>query len=667
MPQSVPSRRLAVIERIAASVPRGIAERDFARHYYRGVGEQDLAERHASDLAEATMLHRRLGAARKSRETIVRVFNPSKDRDGFESTHTLVAIVTDDMPFLVDSIGMVFAAAGVAVHLIVHPVLQVARDARGRLRSVGTDPLPDGKAESWQLYEIDRQFDDAQMQAIERRIRSTLSDVQVASRTGCRCAERCASCRAQTRRTPAETNATRATRPKRGDLMQWMEAQHFVFLGYRHYRLRRGRTQDGCCPMCPAASASCVAVATPVRDQPMRLHRHLRAQAREARAPGASPRQTASTVHRATHLDYVGVKTFDADGQVNGEHRFVGLWTSTAYSQARAEIPLLRRKVARVIDAFRARLREPRRQGRAHVLETYPRDELFQASVPELVAHRARHRQSRTSAAAYACSSRPRRVSAASIRAWSTCRATATTPRCAQRIEQIVLQRDSAASHIESQVQISRIDAGAAARRLVRTRRSDRTSAVENAARASKREIAEAAAHLARPAAQRTASRTLPPSAMRPSSRARYAHAFRPPISDEVAPSDALEDIADLEALATPARRDALRLQPAPPPRRARQRTCTCGCCARGEPIPISDVLPMIENFGLRVIAEHPYELELPTAKRALGIQDFELERTWRCTGGDRSRRAAIRGRFPRSLAGDVDNDGFNRLLLARL
>ena len=112
MPQSVPSRRLAVIERIAAGLPRAAAaERDFARHYYRGVGEQDLAERAAKDLGAAAALHRRLGLNRRSRDTFVRVFNPDAKRDGFESAHTLVAVVTDDMPFLVDSIGMVFAAA----------------------------------------------------------------------------------------------------------------------------------------------------------------------------------------------------------------------------------------------------------------------------------------------------------------------------------------------------------------------------------------------------------------------------------------------------------------------------------------------------------------------------------------------------------------------------
>mgnify|MGYP001317686716 CR=1 FL=1 len=247
MPQSVPSRRLAVIERIAAALPRGSEEREFTRHYYRGVGEQDLAERQARDLARAAALHRTLGAVRKSRAPVVKVFNASLDRDGFESTHTLVAIVTDDMPFLVDSIGMVFAAAGIAVHLIVHPVLQVVRDARGRLQSVAADPLPKGKAESWQLYEIDRQFDDAHMQAIERGIHDTLDDVQVAVTDWMPMRRKMRELSAQLaaqppKRTPREDVA------EARDLMRWMEGQHFVFLGYRHYRLRRGSTQDRLLP-----------------------------------------------------------------------------------------------------------------------------------------------------------------------------------------------------------------------------------------------------------------------------------------------------------------------------------------------------------------------------------------------------------------------------------
>ena len=90
-------------------------------------------------------------------------------------------------------------------------------------------------------------------------------------------------------------------------------------------------------------------------------------------------------MHRATYLDYVGVKTFDSAGRVTGEKRFLGLFTSAVYNRSPREIPLLRHKIERVVEHFG--LDPASHDGKAvvHVLETYPRDELFQASVPDLI------------------------------------------------------------------------------------------------------------------------------------------------------------------------------------------------------------------------------------------------------------------------------------------
>src|SRR4030095_9952131 len=92
-----------------------------------------------------------------------------------------------------------------------------------------------------------------------------------------------------------------------------------------------------------------------------------------------------STVHRATYLDYVGLKTFDSTGRVTGEQPFLGLFPSASYNRGPREIPLLRHKIDNVVAHFG--LDPASHDGKAvvHVLETYPRDELFQSSVPELI------------------------------------------------------------------------------------------------------------------------------------------------------------------------------------------------------------------------------------------------------------------------------------------
>ncbi len=135
--RSIPPARLALIERIARTritarrgrsrgSDREIPQR-FLRAYFRGVGEEDLAERTPAALAGGARSRTWSSAGDAHRgSSLVRIFNPDRERDGFESPHTLVQIVTDDMPFLVDSLGMAFARAGLAMHLIVHPVLEVA-------------------------------------------------------------------------------------------------------------------------------------------------------------------------------------------------------------------------------------------------------------------------------------------------------------------------------------------------------------------------------------------------------------------------------------------------------------------------------------------------------------------------------------------------------------
>ena len=173
--RSIPAARRTLIERIvAARVPRAGARagaalrKKFLRAYFRGVAEEDLAQRAPDELAGAALEHFAFGSrARRPGQALVKVFNPDPVRDGFQSAHTLVMVVTDDMPFLVDSLGIVFSHAESAVHLIVHPVLAVERDRRGRLNGVRVEREPGAHAESWQLYEIDRQTDPAAIETLE--------------------------------------------------------------------------------------------------------------------------------------------------------------------------------------------------------------------------------------------------------------------------------------------------------------------------------------------------------------------------------------------------------------------------------------------------------------------------------------------------------------------
>src|SRR5207249_5432096 len=223
--------RVALIGRIAraASGGRGRSplQQRFLRAYFYGVAEEDLAERAPKHLARAALAHLEFGARRPPGRTLVQVFNPEADRDGFESAHTLVVTVTDDMPFLVDSLGMAFSRAELAVHLIVHPVLQVRRDRRGHLLDIGANGAQAAHPESWQLYEIDRVSDPAQIDRLQRDLEVTLADVRFAVTDWTAMRERVREIISGLESDPPPLPAADVS--EASHLLDWMEGRHFVF------------------------------------------------------------------------------------------------------------------------------------------------------------------------------------------------------------------------------------------------------------------------------------------------------------------------------------------------------------------------------------------------------------------------------------------------------
>ncbi|TLY76231.1 MAG: NAD-glutamate dehydrogenase, partial [Gammaproteobacteria bacterium] len=250
--RSIPAARVALIERIAAAGrarergARTDLQQRFLRAYFRGVGEEDLAERPARVLASAALGHLEFGARRAPGQSLVRVFNPEREGDGFESARTLVLTVTDDMPFLVDSLGIVFGRAQLAIHLIVHPVLEARRDARGRLIDIGSNGAQAAHPESWQLYEIDRQTDPAQIEKLQRDIESTLADVRIAVDDWRPMRERVRAIISALDSDPPPLAADEIGEARH--LLDWMESRHFVFLGYRRYNLERAVHEDRLVP-----------------------------------------------------------------------------------------------------------------------------------------------------------------------------------------------------------------------------------------------------------------------------------------------------------------------------------------------------------------------------------------------------------------------------------
>jgi glutamate dehydrogenase len=375
-----------VLEQLRNTEAAGNAHAEkFIRQYYSQVDPQDLGERQISDLCGAALAHLDFMGEFKSGAPKLRVYNPQIQRDGWESTHSVIEIINDNMPFLVDSVTMEVNRQGLTLHLIVQPVMQTRRDPEGALIEI----LPrgsgkDGAFESVMHVEVDRQTDPKKMAALESGILRILADVRKAVedyplmkdnmnrlvndiRKGC----------------PDALDSETIEEDKA--LLAWLADGHFILLGYRDYDLVKEDEED----VLRVVSGSGLGILretaeTKVSKSFATVTPEVRKLARAPELLVLTKANSRATVHRPGYLDYVGVKRFDAKGRVLGEQRFLGLFTSTAYNSNPAEIPLLRRKVKNVVT--RAGFDPNGHMGKALVtiLEQYPRDELFEISEDEL-------------------------------------------------------------------------------------------------------------------------------------------------------------------------------------------------------------------------------------------------------------------------------------------
>src|SRR5580765_5801164 len=188
MVRSVPSAREAR-ETLRATVARrarelaasdgnadGDAVEAFVSRYYAQVVIDDVLLSNADHLARGALAHWRLGARRPAATPIVSVRTPTTASEGWDAPHTIVDVVTDDMPFVVDSVTMALDRHGLGIHLVVHPVLEVERDAEG-LRSPGGRVV----RESWVHVEVDRETSSEILDAARADVERALHDVRVST------------------------------------------------------------------------------------------------------------------------------------------------------------------------------------------------------------------------------------------------------------------------------------------------------------------------------------------------------------------------------------------------------------------------------------------------------------------------------------------------------
>ncbi|MEV7584211.1 NAD-glutamate dehydrogenase [Streptomyces erythrochromogenes] len=371
----------------------------YLQRYYLHTAPEDLTDRDPVDVFGAALSHYRLAENRPQGTANVRVHTPTVEENGWTSSHSVVEVVTDDMPFLVDSVTNELSRQGRGIHVVIHPQVVVRRDITGKLIEIlgpdcdahgpRTERPHDSLVESWIHVEIDRETDRADLKQITVDLQRVLSDVRESVEDWEKMREAALRIADGLPDEPTAPDLREYELEEARELLRWLADDHFTFLGYREYNLVDGDslaavpgTGLGILRSDPHHSGK--EDGHPVSPSFNRLPADARAKAREHRLLVLTKANSRSTVHRPSYLDYVGVKKFDADGNVVGERRFLGLFSSAAYTESVRRVPVIRRKVAEVLE--RAGFSPASHDGRdlTQILETYPRDELFQTPVDQL-------------------------------------------------------------------------------------------------------------------------------------------------------------------------------------------------------------------------------------------------------------------------------------------
>jgi glutamate dehydrogenase len=321
---------------------------------------------------------------RETDEVLLRVYNPSYPVDGWEAPYTVIEFCLGDRPFIVDSVKAELKRKNVELLYLLHPILSVQRDSEGKLEKFSDD----GQREAFEMYFVEKQPNET-LKALKTALKDVLEDVVLSTRDYQVMRDKAEDI-AQYLQNLSERNTTSEHSEELREyaaFMKWLQDDNYVFLGYREYDI----LEKNNVPHLQVNAASGLGILTkmsesayqesvPVSDIP----EGLRERVTGGRTLVVTKTNAESTVHRPARMDYIGVKKLNDTWQVIGEQRFVGLFTSKGLSTPVADIPILRLKLRRVFELDRAVPGSHDYKQITTIFNSMPREELFWRGAEEL-------------------------------------------------------------------------------------------------------------------------------------------------------------------------------------------------------------------------------------------------------------------------------------------
>lgn len=374
---------------LAASLER------FISAFYYLVPEEDVTEYSADDLKIIAANIFGFIQDYDGKTPKLRVFNPSKEEQGWQSACTVLEIVNTDKPFLVDSVSEELTRQGFRIHKIFHPVLEVARDEKGGLKEVKEVHGEKGRAgiESVMHFQVSHTSDEKRLAELEAGVERVLESVSLAvvdwralvDQLNVVVPQFSLAVRAyEAYLKGAECERLRSYANETLDFLEWLKEDNFVFLGYEEYDRQESEKKNG--PLLAPVKGTELGLFKQKElglawdDLPVKNHKHVKIDEIVEITKSSSK----CPVHRHVHMDCISIQKFDEKGNRLGEYRFLGLFTSQVYFQTAKAIPLIRKKIDYVQAHSGFKRSSHNAKALVAVLESFPRDELFQMSQVEL-------------------------------------------------------------------------------------------------------------------------------------------------------------------------------------------------------------------------------------------------------------------------------------------
>ncbi|PVZ62012.1 NAD-glutamate dehydrogenase [Pseudomonas sp. B1(2018)] len=624
----------------------------FAEQFFGIISLDELTQRRLSDLAGCTLSAWRLLERFDHAQPQVRVFNPDYERHGWQSTHTAVEVLHHDLPFLVDSVRTELNRRGYSIHTLQTTVLSVRRGSKGELLEI----LPKGtqgddiQQESLMYLEIDRCANTAELNVLSKELEQVLGEVRVAVGDF-----EPMKAKVQEILTKLDNSQFAVDGDEKNEIksfLEWLVGNHFTFLGYEEFVVSDEADgghivydKDSFLGLTKLLRAGLTYDDLRIEDYAVN---YLREPTLLSFAKAAHP----SRVHRPAYPDYVSIREIDANGKVIKECRFMGLYTSSVYGESVRVIPYIRRKVEEIEHRSGFQAKAHLGKELAQVLEVLPRDDLFQTPVDELFSTvmsivqiqernkiRVFLRKDPYGRFCYCLAYVPRDIYSTEVR---------------QKIQQVLMDRLKA-----TDCEFWTFFSESVLARVQLILRVDPKNRLDIDPLLLEKEVVQACRSWQDDYAALTVESF--GEAQGTNVLADFPKGFPAGYRERFAAHSAVVDMQHLLSLSD--KNPLVMSFYQPLGQVAGQRQLHCKLYHADTPLALSDVLPILENLGLRVLGEFPYHLRHSNG-REFWIHDFAFTAAEGLELDIQQLNDTLQDAFVHIVRGDAENDAFNRLVL---